>query len=566
MDEMEVITSIEKVYNIALPYVRSAATTDMRKYRAQVNQIFKSHDDSVPRSATSSRWEMTPQSLRNTLNYIYHKLSYNCYMLCVDADNNKSLYKLESISASDRFRDAVQDHLSKLDSNRLITDSQREFIRDAASKPVRVMQCIMKNYSDLGPGHKEPMNEYMMLLGPLFLPPGVFILNLSDAVILRRDHREPFPMVTGDVLIEDMYRYDKHLPIFSLSGQKGYYDIPFPNYDDMFIVTGQKQVNFADYVVDWDRKTLHKAVFRGGPSGCGYTAETNQRIRLAMMKSPLLDTRIVVPRNATIDSNSIKFDPVHGLGMLNTGIKSGNFLSMVEQSKYKYIIHIDGNVNAYRLLTTMMTGSLIIRVDSPYVSWVDHLIKPGRDYVLVKPDMSDLLAKIRWCEAHPKSARKMARNGYEFARRVLTREYVGSTIEKIFWSLPNMSRFSRVKTRKNRKAIRPPSPDYSPPSSPTTPPSLPFVRPPSPPPSPLSLPFVRPPSPDYSPSSSPTTPTSLPFVRPPSPPVVEEPDIIIEFPPNAKKCPIGYNVITINGKKMCKRKKNQTRKLGQDME
>jgi hypothetical protein len=247
--------------------------------------------------------------------------------------------------------------------------------------------------------------------------------------------------------------------------------------------------------------------------------------------------------------------------MLNTGIKSGNFLSMVEQSKYKYIIHIDGNVNAYRLLTTMMTGSLIIRVESPYISWIDHLIKPGQHYVLVKPDMSDLLAKIRWCEAHSKSARKMARNGYEFARRVLTREYVGSTIEKIFWSLPNMSRFSRVKTRKNRKAIRPPSPDYSPPPSP------PFVRPPSPdyspPPSP---PFVRPPSPDYSPPIEPSfAPRTPDYLMPALPPVAEEPDDIIEFPPNAKKCPIGYNVITINGKKMCKRKKNQTRKLGQDI-
>ena len=182
--------------------------------------------------------------------------------------------------------------------------------------------------------------------------------------------------------------------------------------------------------------------------------------------------------------------------------------------------------------------------------------------MLVKPDMSDLLAKIRWCEAHPKSARKMARNGYEFARRVLTREYVGSTIEKIFWSLQNMSRFSRVKTRKNRKAIRPPL--------------VPFVRPPSPPYSPptsssSSQPFVRPPSPDYSPPPSPPmepafVPKTPDYLMPASFPVAEEPDDIIEFPPNAKKCPIGYNVITINGKKMCKRKKNQTRKAGQDTE
>ena len=80
MDEMEVITGIEKVYNIALPYILAAATIDMRIYRTQVNQLFKSHADPVPRHATSSRWEMSPQSLRNTLNYIYYKLSYNCYI------------------------------------------------------------------------------------------------------------------------------------------------------------------------------------------------------------------------------------------------------------------------------------------------------------------------------------------------------------------------------------------------------------------------------------------------------------------------------------------------------
>lgn len=510
---MQVITGIENAYQIALPYINLATSTKMNKYKSEVTQIFKVQEDPVPKHATSSRWAMTPQTLRNTLNYIYYKLSHNCYMLCVDPEGNKKLFKLESQNTSDQFREALYTHLDKLDSNRLITESQREFIRASASKPVRILQCIMKNFNALG-DREEPMNEYMALLEPLYLPPGVFILNLTDAVILHRDNREPFPMITGDKMMEKMYCYEKHLPILSLSGQKGYSDIPFPNYDDMFIVTGQKQVNFDDYVVDWDRKTINKAVFRGGPSGCGYTAETNQRIRLITMQSHLLDAKIVVPGKTTIDSNSIKFDPVHGLGMLNTGIRSGNFLSMIEQSRYKYIIHIDGNVNAYRLLTTMMTGSLVIRVDSPYVSWVDHLIKPGRDYVLVKPDLSDLLAKIKWCEAHPKSARKMARSGYEFAKRVLTREYVGGAIEKIFWSLPGMSRFSRIKTRKNKKEpmVVPRSPDYSPP--PLKPRSPDYSPPPSPPP-----PLLKPRSPTFSP--------------PPSP-VVDSNDDIIEFPPGAK--------------------------------
>jgi hypothetical protein len=206
--------------------------------------------------------------------------------------------------------------------------------------------------------------------------------------------------------------------------------------------------------VNWDDKQIHKAVFRGGPSGCGYTAETNQRIKLVGMQSPLLDAKIV-GKGKTIDSNSIKFDPVHGLGMLNTGLKPGGFKSMAEQSNYKYIIHIDGNVHAYRLLSTMMTGSLILRVESPYISWVDHLIESGKHYLMVKSDLSDLLKIIKWCEKHPEKAREIAEAGREFAQMALTREFVGKSVEKIFWSLPFMSDKSRIKTEKQLKiAVR----------------------------------------------------------------------------------------------------------------
>ena len=527
-----------------------------------MKQIFQSQEDPVPRHATSSRWQMNLETLRNTLSYVFDKLGHNCYMLCVGPEIEKHmvLYKLESLMTPPRFNAAIQDQLSNLDSNALITDKQRRQIRETAKTPVRVLQCIMKNYREARRtiGSYEPMNEYMELLRDLILPQGVFILNLTDAIILRRDNNEPFPMVTGNLPIEPEFQHRHHLPIMSLSGQKGYNDIPIPNYDDMFIVTGQKETNFDEYVVDWDQKTVNRAVFRGGPSGCGYVAETNQRIHLISINSPLLDAKIIGKGN-TIDSNSIKFDPVHGLGMLNTGIKPGNFMSMVEQSKYKYIIHVDGNVNAYRLLTTMMTGSLIIRVDSPYVSWVDHLIKPGRDYVLVRPDLSDLVEKIKWCESHPKSARKMAKSGYEFAKRALTREYVGKTIEKIFWSLP----FLKTKTRKNmanvgRKTMK---------MMPRSPGLLPFWQDPnfvpkSPEDSPPSLlPFWK--DPNFVPKSpEDSPPLEKPFMLSQKEEVITPFVLdIIEMPIGAKKCPIGYLSHTVNGRKMCKRKKNQTMKI-----
>ena len=697
LKKKRIIKSLEEAYEFALPYVLSAGQTnisDRVQFRESwslslpqterspdtkeyVTELFHDQTDPVPRNAVSRRWQITPETLRNTLSYIYEKMAHRCYMLCVD-DSGVQFCKLQQFGLSESFDKAVHEQLKNMEYNKLITEKQRQHIRKIAKQPMRVMQCILKNQTvddeedkdnkdEEDGATNENVNEYMILLQNLVLPHGVFILNLTDAVMLHRDNREPFPMVTGNLPIEWQYQHRFHLPIFSISGQEKYSDIPIPNYDDMFIILGMKDMKFDEFVVDWDKKTINKAVFRGGPSGCGYTVETNQRLNLVSMKSPLLDAKIV-GKGKTIDSQSVKFDPIHGLGMLNTGMKPGNFVSMVEQSKHKYIIHVDGNVHAYRLLTTMMTGSLVIRVESPYISWIDHLIKPGQHYVLVKPDLSDLIEKIRWCEAHPKSARKMARAGYEFAKRALTREYVEKTVEKIFWSLPHMSRFSRIQTRKNWKVQprspegpgpktpeeyipkplrKPRSPMFSPRSpdevnafSPRSPmfeprspdevnafsPRSPMFEPRSPAFSPKSPPMFSPRSPDetnefiprspdevnaflsmspneaiaFTPGESPDynykgpmtpggspdynykgpmTPTPFwlkpgyvpksPDTTPPrlktSSPSLKEDDII-EFPPGAKKCPNGYNVITINGKKMCKRVKNKTRKNTQQKE
>ena len=609
------ITKYEDAYKIARPYIDASKRMFCIKGDAKCNQVmdlFKKHKEQVPRHATSSRWAMTDEALQNTLKYIFFKLAHNCYMLCVD-ETGQQMYWIKHKKTSESFEKAVQDQLATLDSNKLITERQRAKIRTVAANPVRIMQCIMKNYEDNDEdvegeegeekdAYKE-QNEYVDLLKDLSLPYGVYILNLTDAVILHRSGREPFPMLTGDLPLSNEFRNTKQIPIFSISGQKAYSDIPIPNYDDMFIVMGMKDMKFDEYETDWSKKKYNKAVFRGGPSGCGYTTETNQRIRLAAMNSPLLDAKLI-GKGKTIDSNSIKFDPVHGLGMLNTGIAASNqFMTMAEQSQYKYIIHVDGNVNAYRLLTTMMTGSLIIRVDGPYVSWIDQLIKPNVHYILVKPDLSDLLQKIKWCEMSPKSAQKIAKAGYEFAKRALTREFVNETIEKTFWTvMPLVIKQRANDTRKLKgkpksKKFTPKSPAFSPPPSPPpfspkspafSPPPSPnkFVRPPSPdytPPSSDSPPFVRPPSPDYTPPSSdspyytkplsdspdytkPPSPLGSvssdkvsPLMKPITPPIKKSKSLsseedIIELPPGAKKCPDGYKGFTQNGKKMCRRK------------
>jgi hypothetical protein len=217
-----------------------------------------------------------------------------------------------------------------------------------------------------------------------------------------------------------------------MSGAKGYRDVAIPTYDDLGYLTGA----LPTYVA-WADKVYSQAVFRGGPTGCGYTAETNMRIKIAQMKSPLLNAKLRVHKQhekaRSADSRSIRFDPKYGIGMMNTGLMEGDYVSMSEQAKYKYIVHIDGNVLAYRLLGTFCTGSLMLRVESPYVSWADEWLRPNVHYVSVKGDLSDLEDKIALMNRFPLIAQSIATAGREFALKALTQEFIVRRVEELMW-------------------------------------------------------------------------------------------------------------------------------------
>ena len=449
---MENIDNYQRAFDIGQECLQQIDKLNTQEYSDNLAKFSNEYPIIIPPpQIQSSKWSMTVQSLEHTLHYIFDKLSHQCYMLCL-VDGQAKMYKLIIRENSHLFEGDVKKRaITKMRANKLITSAQQGEIMALVSKPVRIMQCIVKPVV----GEKDVENEYLTLLrrilaqNPHSLPNGLFILNLTDAIILRENGHEPFPMVTGDHPL-GQFDFPSQLPILSMSGQRGYLDIPMPNYDDIFVALGTVQIPMDKFVKRWSKKTIDRAVFRGGPSGCGYTADTNMRIKLvtmALSKDPRaadLDVAIT-GKGATIDSHSIRFDPVHGLGMLNTGIKpASKFMTMVEQSNYKYIIHVDGNVNAYRLLTTMATGSLILRVESEYTSWVDHMISPNVHYLPIRADLSNLFEQIAWAKANDSKCKKMALKSLEFAQMALTREFIENSLQKILWSVAN--KVNRVKT------------------------------------------------------------------------------------------------------------------------
>ena len=373
-------------------------------------------------------WGMNMGAVKNTLEYVYGKLHHACYMLCVTG-GTPILYKLEEGTTAPGFEEALF--------KKKLKRSMRN--RPTRERQWRVIQCLVKPYA----GETTFTDAYARYFNEMShtLPDGVFLMNLTDAVILKKDGTEPWPMVNGNKGL-GKYGFPTHIPILGGSGQEGYWDIPIPNYDDVQLVLGMDKNTVTPEMTVWGRKQ-NRAVFRGAPTGCGYTAETNMRLKLAKMKSADLDVGVTV-----VKSNSIKFDPKNGMGQLDMtkDLKPVGRLSFEEQAGYKYIIHIDGNVAAYRLLKMMTTGSLILKVKGPYILWVDHLLKDKQHYVEVAADLSDLESVLQWCRDHDSECQQIARRGMEFAQKALTKEFVDASFAKTLWSLsggaPNTPPFS----------------------------------------------------------------------------------------------------------------------------
>jgi hypothetical protein len=325
----------------------------------------------------------TDETLSNTLKYIFDT-KYTCYMLCVK-NYIPNLYKLESRSGDPNLDKQINKTL------------KRKKIK-TTTKTWRVMGCIIKPFKKKSSFAKE----WLRFLDTIKdrLPDGVFILSLSDSVLLPNN-------LSGNFI-----------PIYAYSGKQGYRDIPIPTYDDIF------DREMKDMNTEWSTKK-DVAVFRGSSTGCGSTAETNQRLKLATMKSDDLDVGI------TQYTSHLKYNSPSDIEKAEKVAPLVPSLNWKEQSNYKYIVHVDGNVVAYRLLKSMLTNSLILRVKSDFIHWCDSELKPGIHYVEVENDLSDLREKLNWCKTHDAECKKIASAGYEFASRKLTDEAIQSAFVKI---------------------------------------------------------------------------------------------------------------------------------------
>ena len=270
--------------------------------------------------------------------------------------------------------------------------------------------------------------EFLTLLTELCyvrkIPDVCFFLSPRDYPILRKDRKHPYERLFRDDKIPTL-DYQEMLPIFSQSvTETDYVDELIPTEDDIKQIFCRETTIFAP----WKQKK-DIALFRGTATGPDVTETTNPRLHLIEMAKSypqLIDAKLTgINDKIKVDSqgfvaqiNIRKYPPKKEL--------KENFLTPQAQSKYKYIIHIEGHTAAFRLSRELSYGSLILKVDSQWKIWYSDKIKgfhpltdsAGQDrqahYISIKHDLSDLVETIEWCKTHDHICNKIAERGYKF--------------------------------------------------------------------------------------------------------------------------------------------------------
>ncbi len=111
----------------------------------------------------------------------------------------------------------------------------------------------------------------------------------------------------------------------------------------------------------------------------------------------------------------------HGWRVKNDIIQSGLMRSAVSRldfMRYRYLVDIDGNANAWDgLFGAMLMGACILKVTSPHGwrQWYYDRLIPGVHFLPVRPDLSNFDEVVRWALDHESECAEMGRRARQFA-------------------------------------------------------------------------------------------------------------------------------------------------------
>jgi len=455
-DEPTRIINLEKnifTYPLGTALDQTSQIQDIRL----VNGIPKEYNEDVRSTDFDDlNWikyrNLTTESVSNTFNYIFNKLKKGLF---IKIKNNKLdvFLPFSKVNFTNEWGRLMKQppNFATMTDFLIYCSSLSGYIVKPENINTNPSQWYANNSliryeSPLGENDNDLSNFKDMLetlCSQREIPDIEFFLNKRDFPLLKRytSPSEPYEEIFGKEKYPMIsHNYERYSPILSMVTTDNNADIAMPTWEDWARVMSQsKPQKFFDgcrsydynFNTQWSKKTP-TAVFRGASTGSGVTIDSNPRLKVSSLKFPplqidnkgpyikLLDAGITKwntrPRKTmnsfylqTIDHNKLPFKLV-------------NPLSPEEQSKYKYIINIDGHVSAFRLSLELSMGSVILLVDSKYKLWFKKYLIENFHYIRIKSDLSDLYEKIIWCRENDQKCEEIAKNAKIFYDKYLGKD------------------------------------------------------------------------------------------------------------------------------------------------
>lgn len=408
VDHYKVITS-EKQFNILLDSWKKPHNL----YYPCWNKWNRSYGKEVLSKINNKIYQNDKQSIINTFKYIFYNHFSGIYVSIRD-----SKVKFFRLFENEKYINQYSEELKN-----------KSYINVREPETWKIIQCVARKY-DYSKSDQHYVVDYYHEMEVLFnllceksLVSDIdFFINYRDQNILKKDLTDPFHHITDSKNSKlKQHKYTSYAPIFSFCTQDNYLDIPIITPNDISRISGGYIIgacntNFeTDINRDWKTKK-NIAIFRGSSTGCGYDIESNPRLKISYLNQKwkkqnkkLIDAGIVRLNTRAIKKVSNK---KFGKSKKNL-VPELYFMSMKEQSNYKYTICIEGYVSAYRLGYLFSTNSVVIYIKSDYKPWFYHLLDHKYNCIMVKNDLSDLEEKIKWLQKNDKQSELIAMRGLE---------------------------------------------------------------------------------------------------------------------------------------------------------
>jgi hypothetical protein len=422
--------------------------------------IFKSHDFTFPE--LYRRQEKI--NILQTFRYIFYKFKKGIY---IRIQNNRvsKFAPMSNANFVNEWSQQIQidydvfQQVSRLDNRPYNERSINKFVKSWFCNNCLLRYEYPVNESDTNVANI--LNFFEELCKHRKVPDIDFFVNKRDFPLLTKDLTEPYYDIWGRGTPLVSHHYDSYLPILSMSKTDAYNDLLIPTHEDWaralqhdegkwFVDSRVEDDNRQKEDVDFHNKKPI-AVFRGSSTGDGFTIDTNTRLRLAYLSSlqkkqddgnNYLDCGIT-KWNSRVKklegSNKIQvIDPT------TLPFTLVDYLPLSDQRMYKYVVHVDGHVSAFRLSGILRMNCVVLMVESDWKMWYSDMLIPYEHYIPVKKDLSDIYEQIDWCRENDQMCELIAYNAQQFAERVLGKNGMLDYTQKLLVDLKKFMRYESM--------------------------------------------------------------------------------------------------------------------------